>query len=326
MLDVRTIAIEEHFRSETFRKLQASGQLGDAGRDSPLIEPVLGKLYDVGAARLAELDAAGIEVQLLSHTPPGPEVLDSAAAVTMAREVNDELAVIVRANPNRYAGFAMLPTPNPDAAAEELRRAVDELGLRGAMLYGTTAGRFLDEPFFSPIFEAAERMSVPVYLHPAPPSPTVRNAYYSGFSPEVSSVLATSAWGWHIETGLHVLRLVLSGLFDRHPNLQVIIGHMGEAVPYMLARSDSVLSRFTQLERPVRDYFAQNIHYTNSGFFTQEPLTCLLGVIGVDRLLFAVDYPFSSNIQARQFLDSALVSAADREKIAHGNAEALLKI
>jgi predicted TIM-barrel fold metal-dependent hydrolase len=323
---MRTIAIEEHFRSRAFLAARAAGRLGEGAEHSPVVERVAAKLEDVGAGRLADMDAAGVDVQVISHNVPGPEVCEPADAVALAREMNDELGEVIRAHPDRYAGFAMLPTPDPDAAAEELRRAVTELGFGGAMVHGTTGGRFLDDRAFRPIFEEAERLRVPVYLHPAPPPAPVREAYYGGLTPAVAYALGTSAWGWHVETGLHALRLVLSGLFDRCPELQVVIGHMGEAVPFMLERADSVLGRFATLERPVRDYFGRNFHYTTSALFTRAPFDCLLDIAGPSRVLFAIDYPFSDGERARDFLHALPLAAADRERIAHGNAEALLGV
>jgi predicted TIM-barrel fold metal-dependent hydrolase len=324
---LRTIAIEEHFRSRAFLAARAAGLTGEAGEANPMVPRVAARLEDVDAGRLADMDAAGVAVQVVSHNVPGPEVCGPREAVYLAREMNDELAAAVRAHPDRLAGFAMLPTPEPEAAAGELRRAVAELGLVGAMVHGTTGGRFLDDRFFWPIFAEAERLRVPVYLHPAPPPPAVRDAYYSGLAPDVGYVLATSAWGWHVETGLHALRLVLAGVFDRHPELQVVIGHMGEAVPFLVARADAVLGRFAKgLERPVRDYFARNFHYTTSALFSRPPLDCLLAMVGPERVLFAVDYPFSDGVQAREFFESLPLAPSDRERIAHGNAEALLRI
>jgi uncharacterized protein len=320
---VRVIALEEHFRSEAFRRRQAEG-FGPPDRAALAVE--VEQLYDVGAGRVADLDAAGIDVQVLSHTPPGPEAMEPNEGVRFARELNDELASIVRATPDRYAGFAMLPTSAPESAAIELQRTVTELGFVGAMLHGTTSGRFLDDPFFWPIFEEAERLRVPIYLHPAPPPAPVRDAYYSGFPADLAFALATSGWGWHIETGLHVLRLALAGLFDKHPQLQIVVGHMGEALPFMLARADGILSRFAKRDRPLREYLRGNVHYTTSGFFSPEPLRCFLDVIGADRLMFAVDYPFSPNPAGRAFLESAALSQDDREKVAHRNAETLLEL
>jgi uncharacterized protein len=321
---VRTIAIEEHYRSRAVVAARAAGRVAD--ERSPAADCVADRLADLGAGRLADMDAAGIDVQVISHNVPGPEACAPGDAVPIAREANDELAAAVAAHPDRFAAFAALPTSDPDAAAEELRRAVTELRFRGALVNGTTHGRFLDDRSFWPVFAEAERLHVPIYLHPAPPPPAVWDAYYDGLAPEVASLLGTSAWGWHVETGLHVLRLVLAGVFDRNPGLQVVIGHLGEAVPFMLARADSVLTRFAQLERPVREYFERNFHYTTSGMFARAPFDCLLDVVGPGRVLFAVDYPFSDNVPARAFLDALPLPTEDRERIAHGNAEALLRL
>jgi predicted TIM-barrel fold metal-dependent hydrolase len=321
---VRTIAIEEHFRSRAVVAARAAGRVAD--ERSPAVDRVAGPLADLGAGRLADMDAAGVDVQVISHNVPGPEACAAGDAVALAREANDELAGAIAAHPDRFAGFAALPTPDPDAAAEELRRAVTRLRFRGALVNGTTGGRFLDDRFFWPVFAEAERLHVPIYLHPAPPPAAVWDAYYAGLAPDVAHLLGTSAWGWHVETGLHALRLVLAGVFDRHPGLQVVIGHLGEAVPFMLARADSVLGRHTGLERPVREYFARNFHYTTSAMFTRAPFDCLLDVVGPGRVLYAVDYPFSDGVQARRFFDALPLGPDDRERIAHGNAEALLRL
>ena len=321
---MRTIAIEEHFRSAALRDALDAGAVSFA--EYPMVPPLFGLLDDVDERRLAELDAAGIDMQVLSHTPPGPEAFGSGPAVEIARAMNDELAEMVRARPERYSGFAMLPTPAPDAAAEELARAVTQLGLCGAMVHGTTDGRFLDHPDFRPLWDVAAQLRVPVYLHPGVPPRAVRDAYYAHCAPEVASALATTAWGWHVETGLHALRLVLSGTFDRHPELQVIVGHMGEALPFMLARADAVLDGHCHLDRPLHEYFTQNLHYTTSGFFDDAPWQCLTAAVGIDRVLFAVDYPFGDNRRARAFLDTIQATDSERAAIAHRNAEALLRL
>jgi len=321
---VRTIAIEEHFRSRAVLAARAAGRV--AGDRSPVVDHIADRLADLGDGRIADMDAAGVDVQVVSHNVPGPEACAAGEAAAIAREANDELAEAIAVHPDRLAGFAALPTPDPDAAAEELRRAVTGLRFRGALVNGTTNGRFLDDRSFWPVFAEAERLRVPIYLHPAPPPAAVWDAYYDGLAPDVAQVLGTSAWGWHVETGLHALRLVLAGVFDRHPELQVVIGHQGEAVPFMLARADAVLARITRLERPVREYFTRNFHYTTSGMFTRAPFDCLLDVVGPGRVLFAVDYPFSDGVRAVRFLDALPLAAEDRERIAHGNAEALLRL
>lgn len=321
---MRIIAIEEHFSIEAVERA--------AGRDhaSPAPGPVadrMRKMADLGAERLRDMNAAGITMQVLSLTSPGTQLLDAAVAVPLAREANDYLAAAVASHPDRFAGFATLPTPDPRASASELERAVTTLGFKGAMIHGLTHDRFLDDSAFWPIFEAAEHLDVPIYLHPAEPPAAVREAYFAGFAPTVTFALATSGWGWHVETGLHILRLILAGVFERFPRLRLIVGHMGEALPFFLARSSERLTpAITQLPRSVEEYVRAHIYITTSGIFTAPPLQCALSVLGADRIIFSVDYPFSTNEEGRRFLDTAPLSMEDREKLAHGNAELLLKV
>jgi predicted TIM-barrel fold metal-dependent hydrolase len=204
---------------------------------------------------------------------------------------------------------------------------VRSLGFKGAMINGTTNGRFLDDPSFLPILERAVVLDVPIYVHPEVPPAAVREAYYSGFDPAVNFSLSTAGWGWHSEVGIHALRLILAGVFDRFPSLQIIIGHMGEMIPFMLARINNVLTPVAKhLQHAVPDYFLQNFYITTSGFFTDPPLLLALQTMGADRIIFSVDYPYSANEQGRVFLDSASISPADKEKISHLNAERLLKL
>jgi predicted TIM-barrel fold metal-dependent hydrolase len=271
------------------------------------------------------MDAHGIDFQVISHTTPGVQTLDPDTAVSLARDANDRLAAGVAEHPDRFAGFATLPTPAPEAAADELERAVSELGLKGAMVNGHTGGRFLDDPAFDVLLERFERLGVPLYLHPTEPVSAVREAYYDGFAPGATWFLSAAAWGWHAETGLHVLRMVLGGVFERHPRLQVVIGHMGEMLPFMLARIDDNLPpRVTGLEKLPSEYILANVHITTSGLFTLPPLLCTLMVFGADRVMFSVDWPYAPNADGRRLLDSAPLSPDDRERIAHGNAERLL--
>ena len=316
---MRVITLEEHFWTSALRDANRARSARLSGGE------LADNLSDLGPRRLADMDAAGIDVQVLSVTAPAAQELDPATAVALARDANDQLAAAVAAYPGRFGGFATLPTPDPAAAAAELERTVTGLGFKGALINGHTGGRFLDDRAFWPIFERAEALGVPVYLHPGYPTAQIMEAYYAGFEAPVSVTLATSGWGWHAETGLHALRLVLGGVFDRFPGLQVIIGHMGENIPFSLARADERLSPVaTGLKRSVGDYFRENFYVTTSGYFTDPPLLCALMVLGADRILFSVDYPFASSTRARAFLDAAPVSEADRAKIAHGNAERLL--
>lgn len=306
---MRVIAIEEHFALAEFE--EARGMV----RRKSLAD----QLNEVGIGRLEEMDSTGIDFQVLSSTPPNPLTADEA------RRLNDRLGEIVLAHPDRFAGFASLSLLDPSVCAGELERSVKELGFKGAMIHGQTNGRFLDDDVYLPIFEAAESLGVPVYLHPTPPPRSVFDAYFSGLKPEVAGVLATSAWGWHCETGMHALRLIVSGVFDRFPMLQIVIGHMGENVPFSLSRASSTLGPVTTyLKRSISEYFTENFYITTSAYFTYPPLLCALLVMGADRIIFSVDYPFSQNVLGRAFLDSAPISNADREKIAHGNVERLL--
>jgi predicted TIM-barrel fold metal-dependent hydrolase len=311
---VRVIAVEEHF-------------LNARVVDAPYREDIKQKLLDVGERRIADMDAAGIDVQVVSHASPGAQSLDPAEAVALVREENDWLAEQVGRHPDRLAAFAALPSADPRAAAGELERAVRQLGLKGAVINGPTGGRFLDDQLFWPILECAESLEVPIYVHPAPPMAAVAEAYYGGFSPQVSAALATNAWGWHIETGVHLLRLILAGVFDRFPKLQVVAGHLGEALPFMLRRATGLLAQaVTGLQRPLPEYFCENLHLTTSGFFSVPPFLNVLLEVGADRIMFAVDYPFSPNERGQAFLETMPVSPADKEKIAHGNAERLLRL
>jgi predicted TIM-barrel fold metal-dependent hydrolase len=315
---MRMIALEEHYRAPAIR---------DAGAASsaPAARP-FASLDEIGDERLAAMDAAGIDVQVLSHTAPGAERFDAERAVPLALAANEYLAGAIASHPDRFAGFATLPMPAPAAAADELERTVAELGFKGAMINGHTGGAFLDDRSFWPIFERAEALDVPIYLHPSAPPASVRGAYYGGLEPAAAQLLATSAWGWHVEVGLHVLRMIVGGVFDQFPNLQLIIGHMGEALPFMLARSSRKLVEGGALRRPLEEYFGANVHVTTSGMFTHPPLLLLLQVVGVDRVMFSVDYPHARNEDGARFLLSAPLSAADREQIAHRNAERLLRL
>ena len=288
---------------------------------------VLEQLHDVGDGRITAMDAAGIDVQVLSLNAPGVEQADVADQIAHARESNDFVADIVKKTPKRFAAFAVLPIAAPDQAAEELDRRVRQQGFKGAMINGHTRGRYLDDKFFSPILERAEALNVPIYLHPTVPPKAVADVLYGGFSPEVSGVFAASGWGWHIETAVHLIRMILGGVFDRHPKLQVVIGHLGEGLPFMLPRLDrNMPTQLTKLQRPLGAYLRQNVHYTFAGFNFPATFLDLLLEVGVDRIMFSVDHPYGSMTEARAFLDQIPVSASDRERIAHSNAEKLFSL
>jgi uncharacterized protein len=329
---MRVVALEEHFTIPSLTKRidrEAILRRGFPPPDVPFGPMVrLGELQELGEKRLADMDANGITVEVLSVAGPGADLLEGAAGVGLARDLNDNLARIVAEHPQRFGGFAHLPMAAPDAAADELERAVTELGFHGALINGHTGGRFLDDPRFAPILARAERLDLPLYLHPGIPPKAVREAYYDGLPGHLSFLLAIAGWGWHAETAVHVLRLVLSGTLDRYPRLQLIIGHMGEGLPAMLARCDQSMGAEAErfLKRPIGQTILDQVHVTTSGFFTLPPFLAALHTFGTDRILFSVDYPFAPNAKGRAFLDALPVSPADREKIAHGNADRLLRL
>lgn len=315
---MRVIAIEEHFWSRDF----AAHFSGPRAERSP---DLMRRLEDFAELRLADLDEAGIDVQVISHAPPGGQRLNPDTAVAACRNVNDALAAIVCAAPDRFAGFATLPQAHPEAAADELQRCVEELGFRGAMMFGITDGKFLDERRFWAIYARAEKLRVPVYLHPSMPHPEVRDIYYGTYANSHPALLG-AAWGFGIETGTLGIRMVLSGVFEAYPELQVILGHLGEGITFQLARIDEALSRPGNEPSDFAATFRRNVHITTSGFFSDSALRCCIEEMGSDRILFAVDWPFVSNADGVNWLRAFPTDPATRAKIFAGNAGRLLSL
>jgi predicted TIM-barrel fold metal-dependent hydrolase len=321
---MRIVTLEEHILTQEFAAALRNARVGLPPATRLHMEPLL---FDIGEARLRCIDKAGITVQVLSLAANGMDQLTPADAISLAAGANDRIASAVTTYPDRFAGFATVALTNVPAAVVELRRAVEELGFVGVMVNGTIQGSFLDDARFEPFWAAAESLDIPVYLHPAPPPTTVERAYYSGLPGPAGDLLSIAAWGWHAELGLHVLRLITSGLFDRHPKLRIILGHMGENLPFSIAHAAEILDRAsTHLAHSVEHYFRQHFWLTTSGYFTRPPFDCALAVIGIDRLLFSVDYPFSPNAQGREFLDSLQLPLDQLDKLAHANADRLLAL
>lgn len=319
---MRVITLEEHFATPAY--LQGPGNnLKEFGARA---EQLTRDLCDLGESRIADMDAAGIDMQVLSLTAPGVEQLEAADAVAFARDTNDVLAEAIARRPTRLSGFASLPIAAPDHAAKELERRFSAQAFAGAVINGHQRGRYLDDKFFWPVLEAAESLGAPIYLHPTRPPKPVIEASFGGFPPLVTAMLAGPVFGWHIETAVHVLRMILGGVFDRFPKLQIVIGHMGEGLPFFMQRVDVIPTAVTQLKRPVSAYLHDNLHYTFAGFNFHATFLNLLLEVGVDRIMFAADYPYASMAKARAFLDQIPVSAADRALIAHGNAEKLFRL
>jgi len=321
---MKIIGLEEHFVTQGV--LAAWHALDPKWSDPGLQHHERGdigaRLIDLEERRIADMDEIGVDVQVLSLTAPGLQSQGPEQAVSLQRSINDLIADTVRRRPDRFQGFATLATPDPHAAAAELRRAVTQLGLNGAMLFGRTRDRNLDHRDNWPIFEAAAAFRAPLYIHPQSPVPAVRDALYGGFSEDVDAAFATFGLGWHYEAGVQILRMILAGVFDRFPDLQLITGHWGEVVLFYLERIDG-LARVTKLDRPVSDYFRQNVSVTPSGMWSARYLRWALEALGPERIMFSSDYPyrFTPARGARHFLENADLSDADRMAIAHGNWE-----
>jgi predicted TIM-barrel fold metal-dependent hydrolase len=326
---MRVVALEEHFNVPALVRRIGAEAIAARGYGQRSLLPgrvnPLDLLPEIGEIRLKSMDEAGIAVQVLSTSGPGADLVDGPEGVALARETNDTLAGAIARHPDRFAGFAHLPMRQPDAAAKELDRCVRDLGFHGALINGTTEDRFLDDARFDPILAAAATLDVPLYLHPHLAPQAVRKVYYGGLPANTGVVLEAAGWGWHSETALHVLRLVLAGTLDRHPKLKLIIGHMGEGLPVMLARCDQVCEAYTQhLSRPVSRTILDQVAITTSGIFSEPPFLAALLTFGIDRILFSVDYPYAPNERGRAFLQALSLAPADLEKVAHGNADRLL--
>ena len=314
MAKARIITLEEHYLDP-----ELSAYFGKAAT------PLDKKLTDFDGIRLSEMNDAGIDVQVLSHAPPGMQRIDAATAPDMARRANDRLHKRVSENPSRFAAFAMLPTTaGGEAAADELERSVIDLGFKGAMINGLTDGLFLDERLFWPLFKRAEALEVPVYIHPADPHPDVIRTYFGDYA-KTHPMFLRAGWGFTIETGTQAMRLVLSGLLDDCPKLQLILGHLGEAIPFLLARIDEALARDTPM-KDFRKYFSRHFHVTTSGFFSDAALDCCIREIGVERIMFSIDWPYASNSIGTDWIGKANLNEGDRASILSGNAERLLKL
>jgi predicted TIM-barrel fold metal-dependent hydrolase len=328
---VRVVALEEHFTVPALVKRidpDAVSRRGFRPRTARPTGPSLAELLpEIGERRLASMDAAGISVEVLSNTGPGPDLVPGADGVAMAREMNDHLAAAVARNPDRFAGFAVLPMQSPDACPDELRRAVRDLRFAGALINGTTEGHFLDHPSYDGLLAAAVELDVPIYIHPHLAPEPVRRAYYADLPAGAARVIEQAGWGWHSETAVHVLRLVVAGVLDRHPRLKLIIGHMGEMLPMMLDRIDSVFADdIDHLQRSISRAILDQVWITTSGIFAEPPLLAALLTFGIDRIMFSVDYPYAAHAKGRAFLDRISLSPVDMAKLTHGNADALLKL
>lgn len=313
------IALEEHYFDPDW-----NNHFDPVHHTARPSNPLIKRMEDLGARRIREMDEAGIDLQVISHGPPGGQGLRADDAVAWTVAANDRLHAAIKAHPARFAGFASLPTDHPEAAADELQRAVQQLGFKGGMLHSLTEGPFLDHKRYWPIFARAATLDVPLYIHPADPQPAVIKAYYGDYA-KTHPMFIRAAWGFTFEAGTQAMRLVLSGLLDAYPSLQLILGHLGETIPYTLARIDEALSRDTPMKN-FREVFSSHFYVTTSGFFSDPALQCCIREMGIDRIMFSVDWPFISNKMGIDWLNASVLSAIDKAKVFGGTAKALLKL
>jgi uncharacterized protein len=323
---MRVIAVEEHWTTTGID--QALRAQPPGVRDESVVlndrGDIPARLLDIGEQRVEAMDAAGVDVQILSIVPPGTHGLPVPEAVALSRDANDRASAGVGRYPTRLRAMTTLPMSDPAAALAELQRTANAPGHVGIMSYGRSGDRPLDDPGNDDVLAAAASLRRPMFIHPQSPPNPVREASYRGFDPAVELALATFGWGWHIEAGLGALRLILRGTFDRHPDLQIVLGHWGEMFLFALDRIDSLSNIATYLERRVAEYFATNVHVATSGMLTSRLLHHALAYTSANRILLSGDYPFHRLDPAAiaGFL-GALPDDEARQKIAHGNAEGL---
>lgn len=317
---MKLIGIEEHFLTNEVKAAWSALSLEASDPSVAFHGGALEtRLCDLSNERLALMDETGLDVQVLSLTTPSLHDV-GVESVAMARRVNDAVAEAVARHPDRFQAFATLPVTQPDEAALELERCVKTLGFKGTMLCGRVGHRSLDHADLLPIFQSAAALKAPVLLHPRVPERSVREAYYSGFSPSVDAAFSCFSLGWHYDAGLQFLRLILAGHFDRMPDLQIILGHWGELVLFYAERFANV-DRVSGLAHPVMTYFQRNLYVTASGMFLPHYLEQAARIVGTDRLLFSTDYPYQykPGRTARQFLETCGLDEAGRLAFASGN-------
>ena len=332
---MRIITVEEHFHhpQAVARVLELAGPgpiVPDDGFGAFLANfmPDQDSAERLGGKRLAHMDRVGIDVQVVSHGANSPGTLTHPDAVELCKRVNDELAQQIAEHPTRFRGFATLPLHDPAAAADELKRCVNELGFVGALTAGTCGGLFLDDERFDMVLAAAEKVDLPIYVHPGVPENPVSKAYYAGNWPAALHFLFSGpAFGWHAEAGIHIVRLILSGALDRHPNLKLLSGHWGEFVAGWLDRLDEVVNwAGNHLERRVSEYYREQVWATPSGMYSHNQLNFIVAEIGAERIIYSEDFPYVVRDNVSEFLEQANLTDDQRNAIAHRNAESIMGV
>lgn len=310
------ITLEEHFITD---------EIWELDKRYSAFPPHLSKaLLDLDNERLQHMDAGGVKLQVISHAP-------SRRSTENCRNANDRLATACKAHPSRYAGFATLDMSRPMEAADELERCVNDLGFVGALIDNNLEdGTFYDADKFWVVFERAVQLDVPIYIHPAFPSEAMTEHYKGNYSDKTAFLLSISSWGWHADVGLHVLKLFAAGLFDKLPMLKLVIGHMGEMIPFMFGRIMQQTAMWEPRQRDFSVVWRDNIWVTTAGFFTVPSLQCLMAISPPDKIMYSVDYPFAANERGLEFIkeleDGVVMPSEQLHAFCHGNAEKLLKV
>lgn len=332
----RVIAVEEHFTTEGFMNETASLKEGAGEQAEKAFMDGFGKNPEMShrttdfAIRLKEMDASGTDLAVLSLNPPGVQLYaDAARATSLAREMNDWTVETIKAYPTRFAGLGSVAPQDPDGAAQEIKRIMGPLGLGGVVINSHTLGHYLDEPQFEPILAALEEENATLYLHPRVPSPAMLEPY-SKYG------MLAAVWGFQAEAGTHSVRLIMGGVFDRHPKLKVVLGHCGEALPFWAWRLDNIYQRtygwagdklgMVKLQRKPTEYLRDNFAVSTSGMDDPDVLAFVIGKLGVENVMFAIDYPYEDSATATKFLADAPLTEEQRALVSHGNAERLFRI
>jgi 2,3-dihydroxybenzoate decarboxylase len=335
---MRRIAIEEAFVTQAiadqWNLILDAGAVGEPGfkkmgetilADSPGTRLIHDRLINLGEGRLKDMDETGLDMHVISLTSPGVQVFDGELAAELAQDANDHLANAVRSHSSRFAGLAAVAPQLPEVAAQELERAINTLGLCGVIINSHTKGEYLDDKKFWPILEAAEALNAPIYLHPRTPAPSM-------IEPYLDYGLYFAGWGFAVETSLHAMRMIMSGVFDRFPELKIILGHMGEGLPFWLDRIDNryllqvKIGAVPEMKKLPSEYFRSNFVITTAGMTYAAPLRLSLEMLGSEKVLFAADYPYEAVPEAVEFMDTVDVTEEVRHQIYHENAEALFGI
>lgn len=325
---LRRIAVEETFSIpeiiDAIEKLLAIHPEKDLGTAKALkfvpgINTIKERLIDLDDHRIKEMDKAGVDVALLSLWSPGVQLFDKQQAIELAELANDRLTEAIKRHPNRYGGLITIAPQDPQKAAQEIERGITRLHLNGVLINSHTNGEFLDNKKFWPVFEAAVAHKVPIYLHPRTPPESMYKAF-------ADYTMDGAMWGFALESSTHVLRMILGGVFDEFPELKIVLGHMGEGIPYWLSRIDTISSRDRKTKRAPSEYFLDNFSITTSGMSWDPVLEFNLKVLGPERIMFAVDYPYVSYDASVRWMDKAPISQVHREMIYHKNAERIFNL